>query len=153
MARAPQQHEDGLTLDELPVAVRAGEALTGTLTVAVPKDVSVTAARIRLHRRVTYTAAAMSDGSIFGDGDALDAYTFSGDGHIKTDLKVAEVDLAGKREFQAGTVEQLPFSIEVPVDAGPTTAHQYARVEWRVEGVLDRRMRGDLAVETPLVVL
>ena len=151
--RAPQQQEDGLTLDDVPVAVRAGSPVSGNLTVNVDKDVKVTAARIRLYRKVTYTAAAQTDGSIFGAGpDGLSAVAFIGSNHIKDELKVAEVDLAGKREFTAGSVERLPFTIDVPEDAGPTTAHSYARVEWRLEAVLDRRMRGDLAVETPLVV-
>jgi hypothetical protein len=151
--RAPQQHEDGLTLDDVPVAVRAGSPLTGHLTVAVDKDVKVTAARIRLYRKVTYTAAAQTDGTIFGAGpDGLSAVAFIGSNHIKDETKVAEVDLAGKREFAAGSVERLPFTIDVPTGAGPTTAHSYGRVEWRLEAVLDRRMRGDLAVDTPLVV-
>jgi hypothetical protein len=67
------------------------------------------------------------------------------------DSQVAEVDLSGKREFKAGSAEQLPFSITVP-DAGPTSGHVHARVEWRLEAVLDRRMRDDFAVETPLLV-
>ncbi len=149
--RAPLAHDDGLTLDDVPVAVRAGSPLTGHLTVQTEKDVSVTAVRIRLHRKVTYSAAAQTDGSIYG-GDSLSAVAYPGSGHIKEDSKVAEVDLDGKREFAAGSVEKLPFTIDVPTSAGPTTAHAYARVEWRVEAVLDRRMRGDLAVETPLIV-
>jgi hypothetical protein len=76
----------------------------------------------------------------------------AGSGNITEDAKQAEVDLSGKREFTAGAVEQVPFSITVPPEAGPTTAHQYARVEWRLEAVLDRRMRDDLAVDTPLLV-
>jgi hypothetical protein len=151
-SRSQQQHADGLTLDDVPVAVRAGSPLTGTLTVALQKDVTVTAVRVRLHRKVTYTAAAQTDGSIYG-GDSLEPVVFIGSNHITDELKVAELDLAGKREFSAGSVERLPFSIDVPATAGPTTAHSHARVEWRVEAVLDRRMRGDLAVETPLVVL
>ena len=152
-SRSPQQHHDGLTLDDVPVAVRAGTPLTGTLTVALQKEVSVTAVRVRLHRTVTYTAAAQTDGSIFGSGDALQSVVFFGSNHIKDESMVAEVDLAGKREFSAGSMERLAFSIDVPAGAGPTTAHSYARVEWRVEAVLDRRMRGDLSVETPLVVI
>lgn len=152
-SRSPQQHDDGLTLDDVPIAVRAGSPLTGTLTVALEKDVSVTAVRVRLHRKVTYTAAAQTDGSIFGGGDSLESMAFIGSNHIQTERKVAELDLAGKREFSAGSVERLPFSIDVPATAGPTTAHSWARVEWRVEAVIDRRMRGDLSVETPLVVL
>lgn len=151
-ARAPQQFEDGLTLDDVPVAVRAGDTLSGHLTVNTSKDVSVTAVRIRLHRKVTYTAAATNDGSLFAGGDTLGYYVFAGSNQIKEESKAAEIDLSGKREFSAGSVEQLPFSIEVPNNGTATTAHNFARVEWRLEAVLDRRMRDDLAVDTPLIV-
>lgn len=148
--RAPQQTDDGLTIDQVPVAVRAGDTISGHLTINVRKDVSVTAARIRLHRRVTYTAQPTHEGAFWGDGGSLGFYIGSSD--IKDENKVGEVDIAGKRDFTAGTVEQVPFSIPVPAASGPTTAHQYARVEWRVEAVLDRRMRDDLAVATPIIV-
>ncbi len=150
--RAPQRYEDGLTLDDVPTAVRAGDTLTGHLTINVAKDVSVTATRIRLHRKVTYIETAVSNVSVFGDG-ALGFFEFVGSSsNITRSNKVAEVDLSGKREFSAGTIEQVPFSITVPATAGPTTAHAYARVEWRLEAVLDRRMRDDLSVTTPLIV-
>jgi hypothetical protein len=77
--------------------------------------------------------------------------SFTGD-KLSAENKVAEVDLTGGREFTAGSIEQLPFEIVVPANLGPTTNHMYASVEWRVEVVLDRRMRGDLAVDTPLIV-
>ena len=151
-SRAPQQTDDGLTLDDVPVAVRAGEQLSGHLTVNLADDTKVTAVRIRLHRRCTYVAERLDDSSLFG-GDLLSIALFSGGrSKIVRAEKVAEVDLSGKREFQPGAVEHMPFSIAVPVDAGPTTAHAHARVEWRVEAVLDRRLRGDLSVETPIVV-
>ncbi len=150
--RSPEQHEDGLTLDDVPVAVRAGDTLGGHLTISPRRDVGVTAVRIRLHRRVTYTAAPQTDGSIYGDEGLLSTFTFVGSGRITRDTKVAEVDLAGKRDFVAGSIERLPFSVDVPATAGPTTAHRYARVEWRVEAVLDRRLRDDLAVTAPVVV-
>ena len=149
--RAQQQTDDGLTLDGLPVAIRAGDTISGHLTVNVRKDVGVTAARIRLHRRVTYTAQPTHEGRYWGDGASLVLF-FGGSGNIVEERKHGEVDLAGKRDFSAGTIEQLPFSIQVPADAGPSSGHQYARVEWRVEAVLDRRMRDDLAVDTPLLV-
>lgn len=150
--RAPRRHDDGLTLDGLPTAVRAGDSLSGHLTVNVLEDVKVTAARIRLHRRCTYVAQARNDWKVFGNR-ILDFVSFSTtSSHIVREEKVAELDLAEKREFTAGSVEQLPFTIEVPAGPGPTTAHPHAQVEWRVEAVLDRRLRGDLAVDTPLIV-
>lgn len=151
-ARAPQVADDGLTLDDVPVAVRAGDALTGHLTVNLADDAKVTAVRIRLHRRRTYTAEIQNDHDVFG-GDLVSTFVFSGNtGRIVKDDQVAEVDLAGKREFARGAAERLPFTIEVPVEPGPTTAHPHATVEWRLEAVLDRRMRNDLSVDTPLIV-
>lgn len=150
-SRSPQQQDDGLTLDSVPVAVRAGDTLSGQLTVAVDKDVKATGLQIRLYRKVTYTAAPMIDFSVYA-GNTLQFFLFPGSGQIRTEAKVAEIELAGKREFSAGSTEQVPFSIQVPASAGPTTAHQFARVEWRVEAVIARRMRGDLTVDTPLAV-
>jgi len=150
--RAPQRAEDGLTLDDVATAVRAGETLTGHLTVNLADDAKVTAVRIRLHRKCTYTAEIINDFDVFG-GDLVATFIFSGNkGRITHDEQVAEVDLAGKREFARAAVERLPFSIDVPVEPGPTTAHAHATVEWRLEAVLDRRMRDDLSVTTPLIV-
>ncbi len=150
--RAPQRTDDGLTLDDVPTAVRAGDTLTGHLTVNLADDTKVTAARIRLHRKVTSVAETIGDSSLFGDG-VLGTFVFGGGtSQIVRDAQVAEVDLSGKREFSAGAIEQMPFSIAVPVEPGVTTAHPHARVEWRLEAGLDRRLRGDLAVDTPLIV-
>jgi hypothetical protein len=151
-ARAPQQTDDGLTIDALPTAAREGETISGHLTVNLADETKVTAVRIRLHRRCTYVAEAIRDHSIFGN-DLLGTFVFgSSTSRITRDEKVAEVDLSGKREFQAGAVEQVPFSIQVPAGPGPTTSHPHAQVEWRLEAVLDRRLRGDLSVDTPLIV-
>jgi hypothetical protein len=149
-ARAPRETEDGLTLDDVPVAVRAGDTVTGHLTVNVSDELSVTAVRIRLHRKVTYLSDGVGGTGVYS-GDELSFYSFAGD-QITEENKVAEVDLTGERDFSPGSIEQLPFSIAVPAGSGPTTGHSYASVEWRVEAVLDRRMRGDLAVDTPLIV-
>ncbi|MEA2125091.1 MAG: hypothetical protein QOI80_1873 [Solirubrobacteraceae bacterium] len=150
--RVPATTDDGLTLEDVPVAARTGDQLTGTLTVNLPDDAKVTAVRIRLHRRCTYVADRIDDYDMFR-GNTLGMFVFGGGrSHITRDEKVAEVDLAGKREFAPGQVERMPFTIAVPGGLGGTTGHPYAQVDWRVEAVLDRRMRGDLSVETPLVV-
>ena len=150
--RVPPTSDDGLTLTEVPVAVGAGGQVTGHLTVNVPDEVKVTAVRIRLHRRATYVADRIEDYSMWR-GNTLGGFVFGGGrSRITRDEKVAEIDLAGKREFTAGQVEQLPFSVTVPTGLGGTTGHPHAQVDWRLEAVLDRRLRGDLAVETPLIV-
>lgn len=151
--RAEQRTDDGLTLDGVPVAVEAGGQLSGQLTVNLADDVKVTAARIRLHRRCTYVAETITDPGFFR-GDLLTTFVFSGSrSRITRNERVAELDLTGKREFTAGAVEQLAFTLPVPAGVGPTTAHPHATVEWRLEAVLDRRLRGDLSVETPLLVV
>jgi SpoOM protein len=151
-ARTPAASDDGLTLDDVPVAARAGDQLSGALTVNVPKDLDVTAVRIRLHRRCTYVADRIDNYSMFR-GDMLSIFAFGGSqSHITRDEKVAEADLSGKRSFSAGQVEHLPFAIAVPASLGGTTGHPYAQVDWRLEAVLDRRMRDDLAVSVPLAV-
>jgi hypothetical protein len=150
-ARAPHAADDGLKLEDVPVAVRAGDGLTGHLTVNVADEVKVSAVRIRLHRKRTYDATSHSDFSIFGE-TFLNLSSWGGSSRITKDEKKAEYDLSDKRTFAPGSAEQIPFAIAVPADAGPTTAHPHARVEWRLEAVLDRKLRGDLSVETPLIV-
>ena len=69
------------------------------------------------------------------------------------DQLIAKVDVFGRHSFAAGTPEQAPFSIVVPGDAGPSSAYPHAQVDWRLEAVLDRRLRGDFDVSVPLVVV
>ena len=49
-------------------------------------------------------------------------------------------------------MEKTPFTITVPSGLGGTTAHAHATVDWRLEAVLDRRLRDDWAVEVPIAV-
>jgi hypothetical protein len=150
--RVPATTDDGLTLEDVPVAVRAGEPVSGTLTVNLADDAKVTAVRIRLHRRCTYVADRIDDYGMWR-GNTLGMFVFGGGrSHITRDDKVAEADLYGKRDFAPGQVERLPFSLTVPTGLGGTTGHPHAQVDWRLEAVLDRRLRGDLAVATPLIV-
>jgi hypothetical protein len=150
--RVPPTTDDGLTLDDVPVAVRAGEQVSGTLTVNLTDDAKVTAVRIRLHRRCTYVADRIDDYSLWR-GNTLGMFIFGGGrSHITRDDQVAEVDLSDKREFAPGQVERMPFTVTVPTGLGGTTGHPHAQVDWRLEAVLDRRLRGDLAVEIPLIV-
>lgn len=144
---------DGLTLIGVPAAVRAGETISGILAVALADEARVTAVRIRLHRRRTYVADTIEGVGVSG-GQFLVADLFLGGGEsriVKED-KVAEVELDGKRSFAPGTPERLPFSVTVPAHAGPSTSHPHGQVDWRVEAVLDRRLRGDVSVEAPVVV-
>lgn len=143
--RAYAPSNEGLTLEDVPAAVR-GEALTATLSV----NVSVTVVRIRLHRRLAYTAAPRTDGTASPGGGGIGVLPSNGE---TDDVQMMELDLSDKRDFTAGTIERFPLSLPVNAATEPTTAHTYATVDWRIEAVLDRRMRGELSVEAPLVVL
>lgn len=142
--------DDGLTLSGIPTAVRHGEALHGTLVVDVPEELTARSVKVRLHRRVTYLAAPENSYDLYSG--SLVHSAFFGSDQITDDRQVAEVELGGKATYQPGQRQELPFSIDVP-GAGPTSAHLYAQVDWRVEAVLDRRLRGDKSVESPIIVV
>lgn len=142
---------DGLTLSGIPTAIRHGEDLTGTLVIDVPEEVKARSVKVRLHRRVTFLAAPENNYDIYSGSLAHSAF-FGSSSQITDDVQVAEVELGGKATFQPGHRQELTFTIAVP-GAGPTSAHLYAQVDWRLEAVLDRRMRGDKSVESPIIVV
>ena len=142
---------DGLTLSGIPTAIRHGETLHGTLTIDVPDEVTARSVDVRLHRRVTFVAQAINDYDVYS-GSLVSSLLFSNESRITEDEQVAEVELGGKATYEPGHRHELPFAIDVP-GAGPTSSHPYAQVDWRVEAVLDRRLRGDKAVESPLIVV
>jgi hypothetical protein len=153
-ARTMTPSNDGLTIEGVPMAIRAGDQISGTLNINPTDDAKVQAVRMRLHRRCTYVADTINGYGGYGSNNSLFGLVIGGGtSHITREDKIVEVDLDGKREFSAGAAEQIPFTVPVPDNAGPSTAHPHAQVEWRLEAVLDRRMRGDLDVEVPIVVL
>ena len=141
---------DGLTLCGIPTAIRQGETLHGTLVVDVPEEVKARSVKVRLHRRVRFLAAPENDYDVYSGSLMLS--TFLDNSQITDDDEVAEVELGGKTTFQPGHRQELTFAIEVP-PVGPTSSHLYAQVDWRLEAVLDRRLRGDKSVESPLIVV
>lgn len=142
---------DGLTLSGIPTAIRHGETLQGTLTIDVPEEVKARAVGVRLHRRVTFVAQAINDYDVYS-GSLVSSLLFSNESRITDDQQVAEFELGGKATYEPGRRQELTFAIEVP-GAGPTSSHPYAQVDWRLEAVLDRRLRGDTSVESPLIVV
>ncbi len=151
---ATRQHDatdDGLTLSGIPTAIRHGEDLTGTLVIDVPEELKARSVKVRLHRRVTFLAAPENSYDLYSGSLGYSAY-FGSSSQITDDVQVAEVELGGKSAFQPGQRQELPFSIKVPA-AGPTSAHLYAQVDWRVEAALDRRLRSDKTVESPIIVV
>ncbi len=142
---------DGLTLSGIPTAVAGGDTLQGHLVIDVPEEVKARSVAVRLHRRVTFTAQAINDYDVYSGSLAV-SFFLSDTSRITRDEQVAEVVLGGKATFHPGQRQELPFTIGVP-RSGPTSAHPNAQVDWRLEAVLDRRLRGDKSVETPLIVV
>ncbi len=143
--------DDGLTLSGIPTAIRHGEDLQGTLVIDVPEELTTRSVKVRLHRRVTFLAAPENNYDVYS-GSLVHSAFFGSSSQITDDVQVAEVELGGKSTFQPGQRQELPFSIKVP-GAGPTSAHLYAQVDWRVEAALDRRLRSDRTVESPIIVV
>jgi hypothetical protein len=146
----PDTEKDGLTLHGIPAQIRAGDAINATLTVSATKDLDAAVA-LRLHRRCTYVADAIND---YWGGDSLlfDLVIGGGRSYVSRNDQVEDLELSSRRKFAAGSPETFDFSLTIP-DAGPTTAHPHAQVEWRLEGVLDRRMKDDHDVSAPIVVI
>ena len=123
--------EDGVAFDDLPGAVREGEALYGTLSVTPPDDMKTTGVRVELARVVTYSA----------------------DGHqIVRRETVAEVEVGGGQELASGQTQTFPFTLPVPAGLGPTARAPHTVVEWVVKGIVARRLRDDLDLAAPIVV-
>jgi hypothetical protein len=123
--------EDGVAFDDLPGAVREGEALYGTLSVTPPDDLRTTGVRVELARVVTYRA----------------------DGHeIVRRETAAEVEVGGAQELAAGQTQTFPFTLAVPAGLGPTARAPHTVVEWVVKGIVARRLRDDLDLAAPIVV-
>ncbi len=143
--------DDGLTLSGIPTAVAEGGAVQGRLVIDVPDEVKARSVAVRLHRRVTFLAQAINDYDVYS-GSLTMSFFYSDVSRITRDEQVAEVVLGGKAEFRPGQRQEIPFAIQVP-RSGPTSSHPYAQVDWRLEAVLDRRLRSDKSVETPLIVV
>jgi hypothetical protein len=148
----PDVTDTGLTLHGVPGSVRAGETVTGTLTVNAAEDVKVSAVTIRLNRRRTYVSDPLTDygrdslliDTVIARSIPYSAYQFLG---------VAEVEIFGHHSFEGGTPEQAPFSLTLPSDVGPSTRYPYGEVDWWLDAVLDRRLHDDLTVAIPITVL
>jgi len=123
--------------------------VSGTLTVEVAEDIKAAVA-IRLLRRCTYVADA--DSGPAGGELLIERVMAKGGSCVVHEEQVAIVELFPRRSFTAGPPEHATFSIAVPGDAGPSTLSPHAQVDWRLEAVLDRRLRADLDVLVPIVV-
>ena len=149
---SPDSENAGLTLHGVPRSVRAGETVSGTLTVNVAEDTKVSAVTIRLNRRRTYVANPLTDYA--SDALLIDtAQTRSVPYSAYQFLGVVEVDVFGRHSFEAGTAEQASFTLTLPSDVGPSTRYPYGQVDWWLDAVLHRRLHGDLTVAVTITVI
>ena len=121
--------EGGVAFAEVPVSAAAGEEIRGVLTVTPAEDLKVTGVEVKLRRTRFYREDKITK---------------------REDAAVAEV--AGKEEYRGGDTAQIPFTLQVPADAGPTVEAPQATVTWELEASFKRRMRGDFNVKAPVVV-
>jgi sporulation-control protein spo0M len=122
--------------DECPMGLelstrvlRPGEGISGELTITPRESAKGRAVRVQLERRRTDTP-----------DDITRTETLDG------------VELAGKTDFQAGETVRFPFELALPVGVPPCFQTHKSHLHWYVEGIVDRRMRGDFVVEAELAV-
>jgi len=148
---SPDSENAGLTLHGVPRSVRAGETVTGTLTVNVPEDMKVSAVTIRLNRRRTYVANPLTDYP--SDALLIDTAQTRGVSYSASQfLGVVDVDVFGRHEFGGGTAEQASFTLTLPGDVGPSTRYPNGQVDWWLDAVLHRRLHDDLTAAVPITV-
>ncbi len=148
----PDVTDSGLTLRGIPRSVRAGETVSGVVSVTLPDDTKVSGVKVRLNRRRTYVSDPLTDytpdslliDTVTARGVRYSAYQFLG---------VAETDAFGRHEFEGGRSEDASFSVALPHDAGPSTRYPYGEVDWWLDAVLDRKLHGDMTVSVPITVV
>jgi hypothetical protein len=123
----PRRRGDGaprctVTFTGLPArSVAAGSAVTGWLRLLAHEEIEARAVRVEL---VRHAGPA--------DGDAVLAWTV-----------VASTDASGAITLRPRQPRDLPFTVAVPPDAGPSVESETVRVRWLLRVVVDRPRRGD----------
>ncbi|HKP90232.1 MAG TPA: sporulation protein, partial [Thermoleophilaceae bacterium] len=109
--------------------LRPGEGISGELTITPRESAKGRSVRIQLERRRTDTPDDISR------TETLDG-----------------VELAGKTDLEAGETLRFPFEVALPVGVPPCFQTGKSHMHWYVEGIVDRRMRGDFVVEAEIAV-
>jgi hypothetical protein len=128
-APVPKSDECPMGLELSTRALRPGEGLTGELTITPRESAKARAIRIQFERRRTDTP-----------DDITRTETIEGP------------QLAGKTDLEAGQTLRFPFEMGLPVGVPPNFLTGKSHLHWYVEGIVDRRMRGDFVVEAEIVV-
>ncbi len=69
-----------------------------------------------------------------------------------THQEVYPFRLVGKTHLSAGEENIIPFQVTVPADAVPSVHAGLGSIEWKVKGILARRLRKDTTVEQDFLV-
>ncbi len=150
---------DGFKLTGIPRAVRLGKTYTGEIDFTPADDVKGVV-KARMIRRCRFDSrdgfATVDLPDLLGMSQLPGSDLFASQSLARASLIIREeteleLELSEKEEFAAGRTRS--FALELPVPRkGPTTSHHHATVDWRLEIVLDRKLRGDLKVVLPLDV-
>ena len=117
-----------MELDVEPRDVRPGDTVRGELRVTGASPLQCRSVRVQLRRR-----------RVDQDG-------------ITDEETHAVTRLGDELELGVGETRAWPFELVVPPGARPTFEAEWNRQHWFVEGVLDRKLRGDHVVRAELNV-
>ena len=127
--RSPDTQDDlPMTLEVAPRTVRPGDAVGGELTITPSSPLEARSVRVQLRRRRDHE-----------------------DREYEEDV-VMSVDVCGPLELGVGESRTFPIDLPVPADAEPTFEAKHNRQRWLLDGVVDRKLRGDHVVSAELNV-
>lgn len=110
--------------------LKPSEHLQGTLVVTPREDLKTTGVRVEMRGLKT---------------------SHSSRGRELERIAMVKVDVAGSADLAAGQTYQWPFSLMAPPDAAPSLQTSLTTIQWKLYGVVARRMRGDYGGHMPLV--
>jgi hypothetical protein len=105
----------------------AGETLCGTLETMIKKDISVEGVRVELE--VKEKAGVKSSKTI-----------------------ADKVQLEEKIHLGAGSYQRWKFSLGIPEGTLPSCKISETSVQWRVKGIINKRMQKDFLIDLPILV-
>ena len=122
MAQAESTFDQGTMSLTVPSApIRAGDVVSGKLRILMSEGLTPRQVRIELER-------------------------FEVAGHHSWTGLIDQQVLADNPELQEGGAREWRYRLQVPQGPCPTIQTNRSQVEWRVRGILDRRMKGDPTV-------
>jgi len=111
--------------------VKPGDQLQGTLLVSPREGVKTTGVRVELRAVKTSHSPRGTEVETVAD---------------------VKAELAGAGDLAAGQTFTWPFSLMVPPDAVPSLQTSLTTIQWKLVGVVARRMRGDHSGHMGMVV-